>query len=145
MRYLKYNEEFSGITDPNLIKLTDDLKKLADDCLVYLYDEGFSVSVSRKSYGPTKGYLPEFSILKKKGEVNGFIKVEKFTWDEIKDDFIPFLELCKDKYLFINEVIFNVFGPHKVPVDHLINDNLSIKMTDFGKRLGSISFFIENK
>ena len=148
MRYLrKYNEEFTGMTDPNLIKLVDDLKKLADDCLAYLYDDGFSVSVGRKSYGPTKGYLPEFSILKKKGEVDEYntINVERFTWDEIKDDFIPFLELCKDKYLFINEVIFNAFGPHKVPVDHLINDNLSIKMTDFGKRLVSISFFIENK
>ena len=34
MRYLKYNEEFSGINDPDLIKLVDDINKWPMNVLV---------------------------------------------------------------------------------------------------------------
>lgn len=127
MRYLKYNEEFNEITDPDLAELVNEIKKLADDCLAYLYDEGFSVSVGKKSYesfsSNIKNYLPEFYMVKKRGEVDEYhtSMVEKFTWEEIKDDFIPFLELCNDKYLITN-VIFNSDGFHRIEVDELIND-----------------------
>jgi hypothetical protein len=147
MRYLKYNEEFTGMTDPNLIKLTDDLKNFANDSLAYLIDDGFSVSVGRKSYlvdlyNPIKGYLPEFSILKRKGEVDEYntAKVEKFTWEEIKDDFIPFIEMCNEKYLFMNGAIFNTFGFHQVQIDDLINDNLTPTLL---KDLVGIRFYIQ--
>jgi hypothetical protein len=144
MRYLrKYNEEFTGMTDPNLIELTNNLKKLADECLAYLHDEGFSVSVGRKSYNPIKGYLPEFSILKRKGEVDEYntTNVEKFTWEEIKDDFIPFIEMCNERYLFINGVIFKSFGFHQFEVEDVINDDVSGILD---KSLVSIRFVIEN-
>jgi hypothetical protein len=147
MRYLKYNEEFTGMTDPNLIKLVNDLKNFANDSLAYLIDDGFSVSVGRKSYlvdlyNPIKGYLPEFSILKRKGEVDEYntAKVEKFTWEEIKDDFIPFIEMCNEKYLFMNGAIFNTFGFHQVQIDDLINDNLTPTLL---KDLVGIRFYIQ--
>jgi len=142
MRYLKYNEEFTGITDPNLIKLVDDLKSFANDSLAYLIDDGFSISVGRKSYNPIKGYLPEFSILKRKGEVDEYntAKVEKFTWEEIKDDFIPFIEMCNEKYLFMNVAIFNTFGFHQVQIDDLINDNLNPTLL---KDIVGIRFYIQ--
>lgn len=142
MRYLKYNEEFTGMTDPNLIKLVDDLKNFANDSLAYLIDEGFSISVGRKSYNPIKGYLPEFSIVKRKGEVDEYntAKVEKFTWEEIKDDFIPFIEMCNEKYLFMNGAIFNTFGFHQVQIDDLINDNLTPTLL---KDLVNIRFYVQ--
>ena len=30
----------------------------------------------------------------------------KFTWDDVKDDFIPFLEILKDKYNFFEDIKF---------------------------------------
>lgn len=145
MRYLKYNEEFTGITDPNLIKLVDDLKSFANDSLAYLIDDGFSISVGRKSYLPyffNHLGLPEFSILKRKGEVDEYntAKVEKFTWEEIKDDFIPFIEMCNEKYLFMNVAIFNTFGFHQVQIDDLINDNLNPTLL---KDIVGIRFYIQ--
>ncbi len=50
MRYLKYNEEFKEMTDPDLLKLVDDIRKLANECLTYLIDDGFSVSVGKKPF-----------------------------------------------------------------------------------------------
>ena len=152
MRYLKYNEEFSGINDPDLIKLVDDINKLANECLVYLIDDGFSVSVGRKSYNPIKGYLPEFSILKKKGEVDEYntVKVEKFTWEEIKYDFIPFLEMCNDRFTIFN-IKINGFGNYKVDVNDLISEKSDCPALKTNKstlkehKINHISFFIENK
>lgn len=140
MRYLKYNEEFTGMTDPNLIELVGHIKKLADESLAYLHDDGFSISVRRSSYGPTFGYLPEFSIVKRKEKFNEYTTKVNFTWEEIKDDFIPFIEMCSEKYIFINGVIFNTFGFHQVQIDDLITDNLPHKLL---KDLVSISFYIQ--
>ena len=145
MRYLKYNEEFTGMTDPNLIELVSNIKKLADESLAYLHDDGFSISVRRSSYCPTFGYLPEFTIEKRKEKFNEYTnscrntKVN-FTWEEIKDDFIPFIEMCNEKYLFMNVAIFNTFGFHQVQIDDLINDNLNPTLL---KDIVGIRFYIQ--
>ena len=155
MRYLrKYNENFTDITDPDLLKLVDDIRKLANECLAYLIDEGFSISVGKKPFTtwPVNNYLPEFFFCKKKGitdEYNQFI-VEKFTWEEIKDDFIPFLEMCNDKF-----VVFNIkikgFGNYQVDVNDLISEKSDCpalrtnKSTLKEHKINNISFFIENK
>jgi len=156
MRYLKYNEEFNKITDPDLIELVDEIKKLADDCLPYLIDDGFSVSVGKKPFTtwPTNDYLPEFFFCKKgeiSDEYNQFV-VEKFTWEEIKYDFIPFLEMCNDIFkIKYNEINIKGFGNYKVNVNDLINENSDCpalrtnKSTLKAHRINSISFYIENK
>ena len=154
MRYLKYNEEFTGMTDPDLIELVDDIKKLANDCLAYLIDDGFSVSVDKKPFTtwPVKNYLPGFFFCKRveiSDEYNQFV-VEKFTWEEIKYDFIPFLEMCNDMFTVLN-IDIRGFGNYKVDVNDLINEKSDCpalktnKSTLNSHKINSISFFIENK
>ena len=152
MRYLKYNEEFKEMTDPDLLKLVDDINKLANECLAYLIDDGFSVSVGRKPFTtwPVNNYLPEFLFCKKGiTEYNQFI-VEKFTWEEVKDDFIPFLEMCNDKFAVFN-IKIKGFGNYQVDVNDLISEKsdcpalMTNKSTLKEHKINHISFFIENK
>ena len=152
MRYLKYNEEFKEMNDPDLIKLVDDINKLANECLAYLIDDGFSVSVGKKPFTtwPVNNYLPEFFFCKKGiTEYNQFV-VEKFTWEEIKDDFIPFLEMCNDRFTVFN-IRINGFGNYKVDINDLISEKSDCPALKTNKstlkehKINHISFFIENK
>lgn len=147
MRYLKYNEEFKEMTDPDLLKLVDDIRKLANECLAYLIDDGFSVSVGKKPFKVNNElgwcYLPEFFFCKKVGEVDEYntMTVEKFNWEEIKDDFIPFLEICNERFL-LYRVLITTSNFHKVDVSDLINE---VDIPLLKNRISNISFFIENK
>jgi hypothetical protein len=152
MRYLKYNEEFTGMTDPDLMKLQNEFRDFANDCLAYLVDDGFSVSVGKKPFTtwPVNIYLPEFFFCKKGvTEYNQFI-VEKFSWEEIKDDFIPFLEMCNDRFKVFN-IKINGFGNYQVNVNDLISEKSDCPALKTNKstlkehRINHISFFIENK
>jgi hypothetical protein len=153
MRYLKYNEEFKKMNDPDLNQLYDDINKLANECLAYLIDDGFSVSVGKKPFTtlPVNNFLPEFFFYKKGIVLNSnqFI-VEKFTWEEIKDDFIPFLEMCNDRFTVFN-IKINGFGNYQVNVNDLISEKSDCPALKTNKstlkehKINHISFFIENK
>lgn len=113
MRYLrKYNENFTDMTDPNLMKLQNDFRDFANDYLAYLVDEGFIISVAvRNTYD---GCLLEFSLVKKEGD---------WSWDSVKDDFIPFLEMVKEKFIVDHIVSFTTNKITSLYIDSVINDN----------------------
>jgi len=138
MRYLrKYNENFTDMTDSNLMKLQNDFRDFANDCLAYLVDEGFIISVAvRNTYD---GCLLEFTLVKNQDDIN-------FTWNSIKDDFIPFLELVKEKFIVDHIVKFTTNKITTLNIDVVINDDTnisggSILRDDY---IRNISFFIKD-
>ncbi len=129
MKYLKKFNESESIINYS------DIKKFCEDNLAYLIDSGFSVDVSFHSNG-------EFLIVK-------LLKIENdmylhFYWDDIKDDFIPFLQVLSDKYNFNNDVSFNYarsengnikksfLGTIKIDTKDVINDNVPQKCSILG-------------
>lgn len=86
MRYLrKFNES-----------INDDLQSFCNDNLAYLIDEGFRVKVDRTENNQVKIEIHKFY----------FPNWTKFTWDDVKDDVIPFLDILRDKYSFFEDIKF---------------------------------------
>ena len=108
MKHLKrYNESLT----PDGI---DDLKEFCEMNLVYLMDEDFIVDIDSR-FGTT-------------GNVSFNLKRESgFTWDEISDHFIPFLQRLSNRYIIVDRVIISFQGTgtrDTLPVESLINDNI---------------------
>ena len=87
MRYLK---KFSLIKES--IDL-DQLKEFSDGYLAYLLDDGFETSCWR-SFG---GLVPSITLMIDL-KVNITTRSQRFSWDEIKDHFIPFLTMLQQNY-----------------------------------------------
>ncbi len=88
MKYLKKFNESAR----ELVSLRNKLKIFCDENLAYLIDDGYSIYQSSDS-----GKIS--IIIAKTALVNNM--ATKFTWDEVKYDFIPFYELLKSKYNLI--------------------------------------------
>ncbi len=87
MKYLKkFNESNSN--------KVEEIKKFCNENLAYLIDAGFYLMYSTSSsFGDKqKGILPEKCSISLHKH-SGFMK-----WDEIADDFIPFLQILNNKY-----------------------------------------------
>ena len=99
MRYLKsFNEsksrKFGFMAKPEEGEL-DELKDFCETNLVYLVDEDFVVEVSN-DYTHKNFHI---SILKEGSKYKGF------TWEEVKDYFIPFLTHLSRKYVICYESV----------------------------------------
>ena len=73
---------------------TDAVKDLCDVCFANLYDQGFKVL-------PLNSNFVDHQTMVKlvKGDNQN---AEPFTWPEIKDYYIPFLQLISNRYDFIS-------------------------------------------
>ncbi len=129
MKYLKkFNESNSN--------KVEDVKKFCNENLAYLIDAGFYLMYSTSSsfIDKQKGILPkQCSISLHKH--SGFMK-----WDEIVDDFVPFLQILNNKYELVKleptskrdkyskkcSFIFNDYNYlYRYSLDDLINDRTS--------------------
>lgn len=99
MIYLKrFNEKIQWNKD------RPELLKFCEEYLAYLLDEGFDISVrlhekenrAYKNGIRDEGYI---SITNKKGT---------FRWNDIKEDFIPFLEMLVMKYDLDEELVIQL-------------------------------------
>ena len=73
----------------------DELKDFVESCLAYLLDEGFHVFIPRgiSDDGTTAIWL---------GLSNQYaVKSNGFTWDDVKDYYIPLLKLLSNRYQII--------------------------------------------
>ncbi len=69
----------------------EDLQDLCDSYFAYLYDEGFHIKIDG-------AYMNQYIIIIVKPKVEGNFSIngdQTFTWDEIKNQFIPFIQLKK--------------------------------------------------
>lgn len=95
MKHLKpFNE--------NVDNLVEELQDLCDTSLAYLYDEGYNISlaVRDKVKYPGKNHIIVSLGLPEENHVpttygNGY---RKFYWHDVKDYYIPFLQLLVRRY-----------------------------------------------
>ena len=72
----------------------DELKDFVESCLAYLLDEGFHVFIPRGLSGDSTAIWLGLS--------NQYaVKSNGFTWDQIKDYYIPLLKLLSNRYQII--------------------------------------------
>ena len=129
MRYLRrFNES-----------ITDDLQSFCNDNLAYIIDEGFRVKVDRYEDNQVKIEIHKFY----------FPNWTKFTWDDVKDDVIPFLDILRDKYSFFEDIKFvsedqyyNYFNL-EYKYDDVINDSFTLNqdLDSILREFGSTSDF----
>ena len=119
MKYLRSFNESDVLLD--MIGITDDLEIFCKENLAYLIDEGFKVNVDR-TYKEVKIQIHNFY----------FPNWTKFTWDDVKDDVIPFLEILREKYSFFEDIKFVSEDQHynyfnlEYKYDDVINDSFTL-------------------
>jgi hypothetical protein len=136
MKYLKkYNESQDNE------ELKESFTKISNECLAYLIDDGYQLCLSDSDLWRDKGN-PKSKILGNKYTTIDFRinkpDFELFTWKDIKDDFIPFLELVSEKFKIVDQITNNeitkvsqpfIFytstGTYTLSLDNLINDKIS--------------------
>lgn len=120
----------------------DELKDFCETSLAYLMDEGFEVSCDDNKY--INLYLPGKSPYR-----YGTAK-DEFYWNDIKDHFIPFLQLLSKRYELKNfghrpsdyVVLFQGGRNKYATVEQVINDDLP---TEVYHTLWCIVLKIRNK
>lgn len=90
MRYLKTFESLGKFTTS-----TYEIETFIKNNLAYILDEGFTYKVNFKYYGGRMNYPVRIHKIEQKDNNRSQLF---FKWENIKDDFIPFLELLNDKY-----------------------------------------------
>jgi len=118
MKYLKrFNES---------VDMEAELKSFTEDCLAYLLDDGLNVEVQR-AY-KQEGY-----------EIALYNATREFTWRQIKDYYIPFIQLLSNRYEllplytfkdevdnFIIKIAANYSGYYYYTHKDIINDRVGV-------------------
>lgn len=92
MRYLKeFNESFRA---PSSFR--EEIQDFCENCLAYLIDEDFSIETN--VYGLDPVSISFVLIRRFEGEVEPI----SFSWNEVKDYYIPFLQMLLKKYNVVN-------------------------------------------
>jgi hypothetical protein len=137
MIYLKrYNESSEETADFNsFLSNLDKLKEICDGQLANLYDDGFELDyhIGRLTFpkdGLMKSVSPSLHVQLVKKEN---WEMYSYTWKEVKDSFIPLLQLLSRRY-----VIYPRFDPR--------SDRLKMRQEDRIKVMLStqVSFYIGN-
>jgi hypothetical protein len=129
---MKYIKPFNESLQPDEV---NELKEFCETSLAYLYDEGYNVSLSVRDQVkyPDKQHiivslgLPEENYV----PLRPYAGYQKFYWDDVKDYFIPFLQMLVrryellpyrgDDYVYFNgEMGFDYFS-----IDEVISDKVS--------------------
>lgn len=77
--------------------LVEDLQDFCDTSLAYLYDEGYNVSLSKRDQVkyPEKSHIIVSLGLPNENYVPNY---RNFYWDDVKDYYIPFLQMLVRRY-----------------------------------------------
>jgi len=116
----------------------DELQDLCDSYFPYLYDEGFEIRISTGRFNitvmntqkhPESGHL--IVTLGMPGPSSRFVP---FSWDQVKDYYIPFLQILVRRYELILDPVqsstngyvgFNTeMGMKYLSLDQVINDKV---------------------
>jgi hypothetical protein len=114
MKYIKsFNE---SLNDYEYYEFRDDITNFAEERLVSLLDEGFRLKIYD---AVSKNVAIGFTIWLCKSDDSSF------KWDDIKDDYIPFLQLISNKYKllkFSTDVVR--FNMKDLSLQDVIDDNV---------------------
>lgn len=90
MRYLKTFENLNYFSSG-----VNEIETFIKNNLAYILDEGFIYKVDFRKYGGRFNYQVRIYKIEQKDNNRRQLF---FRWENIKDDFIPFLELLNEKY-----------------------------------------------
>ena len=131
MRYLKRFES----AKENLVFWFSDLINLTENSLVYLLDDGFELEYEDQKGCMYKNFdnLTEHIWVDLYGPVEGEDQFNRtYTWSEIKDYYIPFTQLLKNRYELGKIVEIQIRTGHDIEdsfsscsLTEIINDELS--------------------
>ena len=105
MKYLnKFNEGFGQNLDEQ------ELREFCEMYLAYLIDVGFEVDISKIRENLITDYWKvKFFKLESKGDLTySRMEFDKFKWNSIKDQFIPFFKILNDKYIIKKNYAYTV-------------------------------------
>lgn len=138
MRYIKpFNE--------NKDNFVDELKDFCETSLVYLLDDGYNVSlyIKDKVKYPEKNHVIVSLDLTPENQAT-IATYQKFYWDDVKNYYIPFLQLLVRRYKFLPYlddtahvyVFFNtISGFRYLSFDKVINDKTGLDCLIWGINL----------
>ena len=139
MKHLKkFNESLQPVE-------VDELKDFCETSLAYLLDDGYQVSVSMRD----KVKYPEKQHTIVSLGLKGNMGYRLFDWNDIKDYYIPFLQMLVRRYELVSYftdndyVCFNTeMGFRYLSLDQVINDRVGLEI---GSRLWGINIKIVDK
>lgn len=106
MKHLIY---FNESKEPEQSKI---LNSFCVNYLAYLLDDGFKINVVTRHYNPSDPSSfnstlseSEYRISIKNSYASFGTRNKKFTWDSVKDEIVPFIEILNEKYK-INNIKF---------------------------------------
>lgn len=140
MKHLKkFNESINKLFENNnLEELEEEVRNLCESSLSFLYDKGFEPFVTDVE----DMILIELSKYETiNGEQDNTLLT--YSWDEIKEEFIPFMEMINEKYK-IQEIVFyeNVDNEFSRDDESTISDLLE---QDFDRKvIQTLQVFIKN-
>ena len=92
MIYLKrYNESFRA---PSSFR--EEIQEFCENCLAYLIDDDFSIKTNLYGLDPVS---VSFVLIRR---FSGEDEPISFSWDDVKDYYIPFLQMLQRKYNVIS-------------------------------------------
>lgn len=133
MRYIKTFESHDDEDYENEKIFRKELQIFCDGYLAYIFDDGFSVSLTEKNH--KYEYRVRLMKLVKARTASLYEKAE-FDWNDIKEDFIPFLEMLNTSYnidsygsdievTFIENLQHNEYNLEKIESDDFKSFKLS--------------------
>jgi hypothetical protein len=115
-----------------------ELKEFCESCLAYLLDEGFEIDYEKGT--------GDFHWIDLWGSLDENENPISYTWDQVKDYYIPFIQLLKSRYKLVDSIIYVRVGAGQdlatsfaqYTFDEVLNDevytdkiySLSIKVSD---------------
>lgn len=127
MKYLrKFNESIDN----------DQLTDLCDMCLAYLMDDGYEYNIKGFSWLHTRVIYFDNKQIENKSKYWPYRNENIFKWDDIKDHFIPFLEMLSKDYK-IREVSMDVLREYE--------KGTNVEQKTFMERTGSVNTLIKDR
>lgn len=107
------------------VDMEAELKSFTEDCLAYLMDEGLNVEVEKSV---------EIHAFRQEGyDISLFNSTREFTWNQIKDYYIPFIQLLSNRYEIINmtgdytvKIGANYSGYYYYTYEDIVNDRVGV-------------------
>jgi hypothetical protein len=143
MRWIK---KFEASTNSSF---RDELKEFCEMNLAYLMDDDYDCYYIRDKSIWSKGYIINFYKWTTHPNGRDVVKLP-FTWDMIKDHFIPFLQRLSNSYKVVQLELVMQFGStsYTVTLESLINDELPIgllKKNEHYRSMVGIKIMLENE
>ena len=125
----------------------DELKDFCETSLAYLLDDGYDISISLRDQVryPDKPYIiVSLGLLEPQIPMwawPGMMKFRKFYWNDVKDYYIPFLQMLQRRYELISYLddtahiyfCFNTAsGFRYLSLDQVINDKTGLDYPIWG-------------